>query len=214
MTFNREGEKAGPELSNLVDGEGDAGADRASITDAHGTVARFEMSYSPPAGERISFGPPLRQTWPAYSYLTFALGLIGTVVVGHYSSHNSPLYIWVVEGDVSRPLSAATLAFIVFVSALATVVRSHMRGVIVHSDGLEARYLMLMGVPRIKKWRWAQIERMVLDESRVLLELWDGTYEALPDVANVRKLSELLERIAAGRKMRITTLPQLERAST
>ena len=47
-------------LPSVVDDDGD----RISVTDVNGTVARFEMTYSPPAGERLKFGPPLRRPHP------------------------------------------------------------------------------------------------------------------------------------------------------
>ena len=59
---------------------------------------------------------------------------------------------------------------------------------------------------RIKRWAWPQIDRFVVDETQVMLELWDGTYERLPEVAETAKLVNLLERIAAGRKIQVTKL--------
>lgn len=86
-----------------------------------------------------------------------------------------------------------------------------MRGVIVTKDGVEARYLLALGVPRIKRWAWSQIDRLVLDETDVMLELWDGTYEKLPLVREGKRLAELLERIAAGRGRTVTRLPRKRR---
>ena len=48
-----------------------------------------------------------------------------------------------------------------------------------------------------------------MDDDHVMLELWDNTYERLPYVKETAKLEELLERIAAGRKIRVTRLPKL-----
>jgi hypothetical protein len=131
---------------------------------------------------------------------------VAIVSIAHASSSNSRLYIWIVEGDRNRPLPAGFLAFIVLVSALATVVRAHMRGVIVRMDGIEARYLLSLGFPKIKRWAWPQIDRFVVDDTQVMLELWDGTYERLPEVADTAKLTNLLERIAAGRRIQVTKL--------
>jgi hypothetical protein len=180
-----------------------------SVTEVNGTVARFEMAYSPKVGERIAFRPPLRQMVPSFLFLAFALFVLALVVVAHTGSSNTRLYIWVVEGDRARPLGSSALSFLVLVSALGTMLRARMRGVVVHADGLEARYLLPMGLPRIKRWAWPQVERMVIDESQVMLELWDGTYERLADVAETAKLGELLERIAASRKIRVTRLPKI-----
>jgi hypothetical protein len=85
-----------------------------------------------------------------------------------------------------------------------------MRGVLVHPDGIEARYLLPMGVPRVKRWAWAQVERVVLDDQGAMLELWDATYERLPDVARPKELAALLERIASERRIVVTRLEELE----
>jgi hypothetical protein len=178
-----------------------------SVTDVHGTVARFEMAYSPVARRAVSFGPPLRQRLPSLVFFAFGTILVGLVVTAYYiASSNSALYIWIVDGDRARPLPAAVLAIVVFLSALGTVIRARMRGVLVHPDGLEARYLLPMGVPRVKRWAWAQVERIVLDDEGAMLELWDTTYERLPDVARPKELGELLERIAGERRIVVTRL--------
>jgi hypothetical protein len=187
---------------------GDDG-ERVSVTDVHGTVARFDMSYSPPKpGQRTKFGPPLVVRIPGYLYLACAVALAATILFAHVGSHNSPLFRFVVEGDAGRPIGSMTLAFIVVVSGIGTVIRAHMRGVVVHSDGLEARYLLAFGLPRIQRWAWPQIDRIVADEKRIMLELWDGTYEHLPAVAEPARLRDMLGRIAETRKIPVTTLPR------
>ena len=178
-----------------------------SVTDVHGTVARFEMAYSPVARRAVSFGPPLRQRLPSLVFFAFGGTLVSLVITAYYvASSNSALYIWIVDGDRARPLPAAVLATLVFLSALGTVVRARMRGVLVHPDGIEARYLLPLGVPRVKRWAWAQVERVVLDDEGAMLELWDSTYERLPDVARPKELATLLEQIAAERRIVVTRL--------
>jgi hypothetical protein len=71
---------------------------------------------------------------------------------------------------------------------------------------VEARYLLALGVPRIKRWAWSQVERIIVDERAVMFELWNGEYERMPEVKEPRKLRELLERIAAARHIRVTRL--------
>ena len=57
----RPGSSNHPPEPERVDDDGD----RISITDVNGTVARFEMTYSPPeAGDKTKFGPPLRVAHP------------------------------------------------------------------------------------------------------------------------------------------------------
>lgn len=182
-------------------------AEQPSVTDVNGTVARFEMAYSPPSGETFRFGPPRSATLPAYLYLLCA-ALLGAVVVYGYeaASSTSRLYVWLVEGDRHRPLSAAGLAILVGLSALATVLRAHMRGVVVHGDGVEARYLLPLGIPRVKKWQWPQVHRVIVSDRSVALELWEGTYERLPDVADTQRMADLLVAIANGRRIQVTRL--------
>jgi len=194
----------GEELSSVA-AEADEG-ERSSVTDVNGTVARFEMAYSPSASDRFAFGPPLRMLVPSFLYLTFAFFVVGLVVAAHLGASNSRLYIWVVEGDRGRPIGSVALALIVLASGIGTVIRAHMRGVIVRAEGVEARYLLALGVPRIKRWAWSQVERIIVDERAVMFELWNGEYERMPEVKEPRKLRELLERIAAARHIRVTRL--------
>lgn len=197
-----------PKTTELPElGAGPDNGDRVSVTDAHGTIARFEMAYSPASGEKFSFGPPLSQRLPSFFFLAFAIAMVVFVVVVETGSSNSRFYAWLVEGDRGRPLSARTLSYIVLASAIGTIVRAQMRGVVVRVDGVEARYLLAMGLPRVRRWAWSQIERIVLDDSQVMFELWNGQYERLPPVREPVKLGRLLERIASARRIRVTRLP-------
>jgi hypothetical protein len=58
----------------------------------------------------------------------------------------------------------------------------------------------------VRKYRWAQIDRVVLDKDNVLFELWNGTYERLPKVRDGEKMVDLLERVAVGRGRQVTRL--------
>ncbi len=200
------GEAAADKLAPVpADDSGDH--ERVSVTDVNGTVARFEMAYSPTASDRFAFGPPLRMRIPSFLYLAFAFVVVGLVLAAHAGSSNTRLYVWVVEGDRGRPIGSMALALIVLASGIGTVIRAHMRGVIVRAEGIEARYLLALGVPRIKRWAWSQVERIILDERAIMFELWNGEYERMPEVAEPRKLGDLLERIAAARHIRVTHLP-------
>lgn len=193
------------ELQELSD-EGD----RPSITDVNGTVARFEMAYSPAPKERHPFGVPLRTRLPSLVYLACGVAIVAIVASAYSSSGSGRLYEWIVEGDRGRPIASPVLSFIILVSAVATVIRSHMRGVIVHGDGLECRDVLALGVPSVRKWAWPQIHRIVVDDARtnpkVAVELWDGSYVTLPEVTRGRDLADLLERIGAGRRIATTRL--------
>ena len=65
-----------------------------------------------------------------------------------------------------------------------------------------------MGFPRVRKYRWAQIDRIVLDKEAVMFELWNGTYERLPKVRDGAKMVSLLESVAVARGRHVTRLEQ------
>lgn len=196
-----------PETQQLPD-LGEETGDRDSITDVHGTVARFEMAYTPSTGDRFAFGPPLRMRLPSLLYLSVAV-IGAAVVLFAYSaaSSTSTLFRYVVEGDKHRILASPGFALILVASALGTAIRAHMRGVVVTAEGIEARTLLAFGLPRVRRWAWPQVDRVIVDEdSSVMLELWDGRYERLPEVSDGKRLAQLLEQIAAGRRMQVTRL--------
>lgn len=173
--------------------------DRPSITEVNGTVAHFEMAYNPNPDDRFVFGPPIWQRLPSLLFLGFA-GFVGlAALVAHNSPASSSLHHFIVtEGRTP-------LVFIIVLAAIATFVRAGLRGVIVTSDGVETRTLS-MGFPRVKRYRWAQIDRVVLDKDEVLFELWNSEYERLPKVNKAEELVNLLERIAISRGRQVTRL--------
>lgn len=196
-------------LSDIVDDDGD----RISITDVNGTVARFEMTYSPPGhGVRTKFGPPLRSRIPSAIYLAGA-AVLGAVMFYAYmvAPSSSALFGWVVEGDRGRPLPANVLTVIVLVSAAATVLRTHMRGVVLSDEWIEARYLLPLGIPRQRRWGWPQVLRIIVDDTRVGFELWDGSFERLPEVDRPRDLLSLVLQHAQRRRIDVTVLDRATR---
>jgi hypothetical protein len=170
------------------------------------------MAYSPDKADRFAFGPPLWSRLPGYAFLAFAACIALTVFVAYHGSSNSRLYIWVVEGDRNRVIGSAPLAFIIAFTAIGNLVKTSLRGVIVTAEGIEARMIHATGFPSVKRWTWAQIDRVVLDDDDVMLELWNGTYERLPRVREGKKLADLLASIATARGRGVTRLaPELAR---
>jgi hypothetical protein len=194
-------------------GPDEGNGDRESVTDVHGTVARFEMSYSPPSGARTKFGPPMAERIPSGLYLVGA-AVLGAVVLYAYAfaPPTSRVFGWIVEGDRGRPISANILAIVVVVSALATVLRTHMRGVLISDDWIEARYLLAFGIPRARRWGWPQVLRVIVDGTNVAFEFWDGSYERLPRVARSGELIELLRQHADRHRIDVTVLHPLDGA--
>ena len=173
--------------------------DRESITETHGTIARFEMAYNPNPGDRFAFGPPIWQRLPSLLFLGFAAVLAIATVTAYSGATSSALFRFIVVEN------RTPLVIIICFAAVATFARAGLRGVIITRDGVETRTLA-MGFPRVKKYRWAQIDRIILDKETVLFELWNGTYERLPKVGDGDKMVDILERIAIGRGRSITRL--------
>jgi len=142
---------------------------------------------------------------PSLVYLVLAISLVIVVVVGSWSSQGSFLFRYIVEADAQRLLGARTLAAIVLASAVASVVRARMRGVVVHPEGLEARDILGVGWPRVRRYAWPQIDKIVLDGERsIAIDLWDGRREWLPAVSRRDELAQALERIAVARAIPVS----------
>lgn len=173
------------------------------------------MSYRPEG--TVAFGPPLKERLPAIGYLAFALLVSAFVVYGENASSNSRAFQYVVEGDRNRLIPSSVCALILFVSSLAAVLRTQMRGVVVHPDGIELRELLTLGWPRVRRFHWSQIDRLFVpsakdpakaahqsgDEGRgtrsIRMDLWDGSRAWLPDVADAIPLALMLEKVALAR---------------
>lgn len=190
-------ETEGPNLPGMIETSDDG--DRPSITEVNGTVAHFEMAYSPNPSDRFAFGPPILQRLPSLVFVGFASVLALAAFVAQSGTAAPSLHRFIVtEGRTP-------LVIIICIAALATFVRSGLRGVIVTSDSVETRALS-MGFPRVRRYRWAQIDRVILDKDSVLFELWNGEYERLPKVHKAEELVDLLERVAHARGRQVTRL--------
>lgn len=157
----------------------------------------FDMTYQP---EECVFGPTWRARLPSLVYLACSLIVLALVFVGENSGSNTALFDYVVVQDKYRVMSMRTFAIVLLVGAVASVLRAGMRGVRVYPDGVEARTIVNFMIPRVRRYRWPQMERIVLDmKTSVALDLWDGRREFLPEVNNRAQLQSTLERVAAAR---------------
>jgi hypothetical protein len=197
FSYNMMAVSESKQLPGMVETADDG--DRPSITEVNGTVARFEMAYNPNPDDRFVFGPPLLQRLPSLVFVGFAAVVAAAALIAHNGATNTALYKFIVAEN------RTPLVFIIVMAAIATFVRSGLRGVIVTRDGVETRSLS-MGFPRVRRYRWAQIDRVVLDKEDVLFELWNGQYERLPKVHKAAELVDLLERVAHGRGRQVTRL--------
>lgn len=165
------------------------------------------MTYRPE--RRIAFGPPLRQQAVSFVYLTLAVALTSVIVYGQHAPAGSALFRYVVEGDSSRVVPSSVCAIILMCSAVAAVLREQMRGVILHPEGIDVRELLSLGIPRVRRFHWSQIDRVFVPAAEakqaktIRLDLWDGTRTWLPDVARAGELGMMLERVALARAIPI-----------
>lgn len=173
------------------------------------------MTYRPEG--TVAFGPPLKERLPAIGYLVFALLVSLFVIYGENASSNSRAFQYVVEGDRHRLVPSSVCALILFVSSLAAVLRTQMRGVVVHPDGIELRELLTLGWPRVRRFHWSQIDRLFVPSAKdrtkashrgddpgirprsIRMDLWDGSRAWLPDVADAMNLALMLEKVALAR---------------
>lgn len=157
----------------------------------------FDMTYRP--SERV-FLAPWSQRLPSLVYLVGAVLVLAVVLVAEGSSSNSVLYVRVIEENSRRLMSPRVFALLLFVSALATVVRGGMRGVRIRGDGIEYRDVVSGFWPKLRRMRWPQIDRIVLDvPSEIVVELWDNSRVYLPRVEDREGLMLALENVAAAR---------------
>ncbi len=179
--------------------------DRASITEVGGSIAKFEMAYAPLRNDRFAFGPPLLARLPGYAFFLVAVAFGLTVLAAYSGPSQTRLFVWIVEGDRHRLFGSGPLAFVLMIAAAGNLLKTALRGVIVTADAVEAR-LLVAGFPKVKRWTWAQIDRVILSGDEVMLELWDGSYERLPTVRAGEALANLLARVATSRGRAVTRL--------
>jgi hypothetical protein len=156
------------------------------------------MTYAP---AESAFGPPLRARVPSFVYLVLALAAVMIVLLAENSPADSWLFVNIVERGMRGPISARAVAFMLVLGALSSVLRANMRGVRIRGDGLEYRDIVSIGLPKLKRYRWAQIDRIILDlpQRNIALDLWDGTRAFLPIVQDRSGLANALERVGAAR---------------
>jgi hypothetical protein len=164
----------------------------------------FDMTFRPEESRR--FGPERRSCWPAYAFLLAALAFLLFVAYGHIAEPGSFAHRYVIEAAGRRSFSAGTFATIILAAGIGSVVRTHMRGVVVHPDGIETLDLLVLGWPKIERYGWAQIDKFHFDAGKDLisLDLWNGQTSVLPRVADRRHLVEALAFVAEARAIPYT----------
>ncbi len=152
------------------------------------------MTYRP--REEV-FGPPLLQRLPSFLHAALGAAVVLTVVLVERGPHSGQLYEYMFMRQ--HIIDARTLAIVVAVSSVASLLRTGMRGVKVRNDSVEFRDVVSSVWPRVRRYRWAQIDRISIESRIIVLELWDGTYQPLPRVSDHEGLARVLERLALAR---------------
>ena len=158
------------------------------------------MTYRP---AESMFGPPWSARIPSLVYTLIA----GTAVALVVSAELRPnTWLWAYLIQQPRPIQARTFAGLLSIGALASLIRSGMRGVRIRGDALEYRDVASLGWPRVRRYKWAQIDRIVFEKgnSSIALDLWDGTRAFLPVVSDPRGLSAVLEKVAMARAIPVS----------
>ncbi len=157
----------------------------------------FDMSYRP---TETAFGPPLAAHLPSVFYLVCAIGAVITVFVAYQAPVNSFLYLQIVERSARGVIGARTVSLLLVAGAVSSLIKTSMRGVRIRPDGLEFREVVSLGIPRLRRYKWAQIDRILLDSpSAIVIDLWDGTHAYLPEVNDREQLGAALEKVALAR---------------
>jgi hypothetical protein len=156
----------------------------------------FDMTYRP---NESSFGPPFAARIPSLVYLFAALVGVAAVIAAEHSPSNSWLYVNIVERGVKGFISAPVCAGLLLMGAVSSFLRTNMRGVRVRADGVDYRDVAALGWPRARRFKWAQIDRIVLDLPFIALDLWDGTRSFLPAVDDRQALATVLEKVGHAR---------------
>jgi hypothetical protein len=153
------------------------------------------MTYRP---SEEFFGPPLTLRLPGLIHLTLGLLVVLTVFLVERGSRDGSLYRYLFrDRHLIDPYLAAG-AFML--SAVLSMFRDGMRGVQIRKNWIEYRELISLLWPRVRRYRWAQIEGVTFEPSgNISLDLWDGTREFLPPVGNADGLRTVLERLAMAR---------------
>lgn len=149
------------------------------------------------------FGPPLRVRMLGYVHAGLAV-LIGMLVFAvERGPRDSDLYQFMFREKHLVDTHLAAGAF--FVSALFSILRDGMRGVMVRAHWIEYRELLSAVWPRVRRYRWAQIDALTFEtDGAIGLDLWDGRREYLPQVRAGAELRSVLERLAAARAIPVS----------
>lgn len=144
------------------------------------------------------FGPPLAVRMPAFIHGGLGVALLAVVFAVEHGPQDSTLYHYMFR---QRHLIDTHFAAGLFaLSSVFSMLRDSMRGVKIRANWIEYRELISAVWPRVRRYRWAQIDAVTFEESgNISVDLWDGRREILPQVRETAGLRNALERLATAR---------------
>lgn len=158
------------------------------------------MTYRP---REEFFGPPLRVRIVGYIHAGVAVLVALLVVLVERGPQDSELYQFMFRQKHLVDTHLAAGAF--FASALFSILRDGMRGVMVRAGFIEYRELLSAVWPRVRRYRWAQIDALTFETNGAIgIDLWDGRREYLPEVRAGAELRAVLERLALSRAIPVS----------
>ena len=155
----------------------------------------FDMTYRP---SEEFFGPPLKVRLLGFIHGGLAVVLLAFVFIVEYTMLDSAAHKYMFQDKhlIDTHLAAGAFAL----SSVFTMLRDGMRGVKIRGNWIEYRDMITALWPRVRRYRWAQIEGVTFEPSgSISLDLWNGTREFLPAVRSPEQLHRVLERLGAAR---------------
>ncbi len=153
------------------------------------------MTYRP--REEV-YGPPMIQRVLSFVHAIVAAAVVATILLVERGPRDGELYRYMFQQK--HVIDARTVAIFVVISAVASLLRAGMRGVRIHGDAVEYRDVISNLWPRVRRYKWAQIDQITFEPSgSISLDLWDGTRQFLPAVGDRDGLAQALERVALAR---------------
>lgn len=144
------------------------------------------------------FGPPLSLRAVGLVHGGLAVLVLAFVFGVELLFPNSSPYQYMFQQK--HPIDTHLAAGLFALSSVFSILRDSMRGVQVRANWIEYRDLVSALWPRIRRYRWAQIDSITFEESgSISLDLWNGTREFLPEVRATAALRLVLERLAIAR---------------
>lgn len=158
------------------------------------------MTYRP---SEEFFGPPWSARLVSLVHAGVAVGVVAYVFLTSRGLTTDGAFHYLFrERHLIDPYAAAGLFAL---SAVMNLLRDSMRGVQIRPGWIEYRELISAVWPRVRRYRWAQIEGIGFETSgSVSVDLWDGRREFLPPVRDEVGLKRVMAFVARARAIPIS----------